>query len=251
MENNLEKIGAVILAAGMGKRMQSTMLKVMHTLHDKPLIDYVIGTVEKSGIERKPVVVVCAEDPSVQNFLGDRAEYVVQRERLGTGHAVSVAEEVLKDKVGHVVVLYGDMPFVKAESVHALVDKHLERENTLTLMTVSVSDFEGWREPFYVFGRIIRGADGNIVNSIEKKDCNEEQLNITEVNPCIYCFKSDWLWENLKKIKNQNAQKEYYLTDLVQMAIEQGEKISSIPVEPKEAIGINTKADLESAHDLN
>lgn len=250
MENNLEKIGAVILAAGMGKRMQSTMLKVMHTLHGKPLIDYTVSVVENAGIEKKPVVVVCEEDPSVQNFLGERAEYVVQRERLGTGHAVAVAEETLKGKVEHVVVLYGDMPFVKAESVRALVEKHISRDNTLTLMTVTVPDFEGWREPFYVFGRIIRGADGNIVNSIEKKDCTEEQLKVTEVNPCIYCFKSDWLWENLKNIKNKNAQQEYYLTDLIQMAIEQGEKISSIPVEPKEAIGINTKADLESAHSL-
>ncbi len=250
MENNLNKTGAVILAAGMGKRMQSAMLKVMHTLRGRPLIDYVVTTVEKSGIETKPVVVVCADDPAVQNFLGERADYVVQKDRLGTGHAVRMAEDCLKDKVGQVVVLYGDMPFISAESVKRLIARHLERNNTLSLITFIVPDFAEWRTAFKSFSRIIRGGDGHIVRDVQAKDAAEAELKIKELNPGVYCFQSDWLWKNLKKIETNNIQKEYYLTDLIQMAIEQGEKISSISIEPKEALGINTKEDLESAEKL-
>lgn len=232
----------------MGKRMQSTMLKVMHVLHDRPLVDYVVGTVEKSGIEKKPVVVVCADDPSVQNFLGDRAEYVVQKDRLGTGHAVSMTEEILKGKAENIVVLYGDMPFISPESIKRLIARHSERNNTVTMVTFTVPDFNDWRAPFNSFSRIIRGADGHIARDVQVKDATPSELEARELNPCIYCFKSDWLWENLKKVGTNNAQKEYYLTDLIQMAIGQGEKISSILIESKEALGINTKEDLETAH---
>lgn len=251
MENKLEQFGVVILAAGMGKRMQSTMLKVMHPLHNRPLIDYVVGTVEKTSVTTKPVVVVCATDPAVQDFLQNRAEYVVQHDRLGTGHAVAMAETKLKNKVENVVVLYGDMPFVSNESVARLMERHVERGNTITMVTFEVADFNDWRAAFKSFSRIIRGADGHIARDVQAKDASESELTIKELNPCIYCFDSAWLWENLKKIGTQNVQKEYYLTDLIQMAIEQGEKISSISIEPKEAVGINTKEDLESAHSLN
>lgn len=247
MVDTKPKIGLVILAAGLGKRMNSTKLKVMHDLNGKPLIDYVVQSAEVAVLDTKPVVVVCNDDPSVQNYLHDRAEYVVQVERLGTGHAVSMAESALRGKVDHVVVLYGDMPLISSVSIKALVERHVVRDNTLTMMTVTVSDFNDWRSAFYNFGRVIRGSDGHIARSVEKKDATPEEREIKELNPCIYCFKSDWLWENLKNLKNNNVQQEYYLTDLVQEAIKQHEKISSISIEPHEAIGINTQEDLAQA----
>lgn len=250
MENNVEQFGVVILAAGMGKRMQSTMLKVMHPLHGRPLIDYVVTTVEKTNSGMKPVVVVCNTDPSVQNFLQNRAEYVVQHDRLGTGHAVAVAEKTLRHTVGNVVVLYGDMPFISSESVSRLMERHVERKNTITMLTFVIDDFADWRSAFKSFSRIVRGSDGHIARDVQAKDATEAELQIKELNPCVYCFKADWLWENLKKIGTQNVQKEYYLTDLIQMAIDQGEKISSISIDPKEAMGINTKEDLETAHTI-
>ena len=250
MSNLTPNVRAVILAAGQGKRMNSTMLKVMHEVRGKPMIEYVVSTVEKAGLE-KPVVVVCATDPAVQNFLGNRAEYVVQKDRLGTGHAVSMAEPELNGRAENIVVLYGDMPFVSAESVKRLVERHQERDNTLTMMTFVVQDFEDWRAPFNSFSRIIRGADGHIVRDVQFKDATSEELEIKELNPCVYCFKSDWLWKNLKSLKNNNAQQEYYLTDLISEAIRQGEKISSVIIDPKEALGVNSQADLATAEQLN
>lgn len=249
--NNQNKIGIVILAAGKGKRMQSNMLKVMHELNGRPLIDYVVGAVEKSEVDGIPVVVVCAEDPSVQNFLGSRAEYVVQNERLGTGHAVSIVEEKLKGRVDTVVVLYGDMPFIKSESIKKLAERHLERNNKVTLMTAKVEDFNDWRAALSDYGRIIRGGEENhIIKIVEKKDATPEELEIRELNPAFFCFNADWLWENLKLLKNNNTQGEYYLTDLIGAAFDEGQKLSSVDIDPKEAIGINTKEHLETAQTI-
>lgn len=248
LSNNQNKVGVVILAAGKGKRMQSNMLKVMHELNGRPLVDHVVEAVEKSEIDGKPIVVVCAEDPAVQNFLGERAEYAIQKERLGTGHAVAITEEKLKDKVDTVVVLYGDMPFIKPESIRQLVERHKERNNKLTLMTVKVDDFNDWRVGLADYGRIIRGGEENhIIKIVEKKDATPEELEIKELNPAFICFDAAWLWENLKLLKNNNAQGEYYLTDLVGAAFAEGQKLSSVNIDPKEAIGINTKEHLETA----
>ena len=243
--------GIVILAAGKGKRMQSNILKVMHELNGRPLIDYSVGAVEGLGLEKKPVVIVCAEDDSVQKFLGDRVDYATQVERLGTGHAVAQAEELLRGKVSQVVVLYGDMPFVKTESIKRLIEKHLEKENKLTLMTVKVDDFADWRVGLYDYGRIVRDeSTGHIIKIVEKRDATPEQLEIKELNPAFFCFDADWLWENLRLLKNNNAQGEYYLTDLVGLAFAEGQKLSSVDIEPKEAVGINTKEHLETAQKI-
>lgn len=244
------KIGIVVLAAGKGKRMQSDTLKVMNELNGRPLIDYVVQVAENLDLAEKPIVVVRAGNPAVQNFLGDRAQYVEQEEQLGTGHAVGTAENILKDKVDHVVVLYGDMPFVTADSIKKLIDKHLEKNNELTLITVVVPDFNEWRANLYDYGRVVRGVDGHIVGIVEKKDAAPEQLEIKEVNTSFFCFKSDWLWENLQKLKNENAQGEYYLTDLVKLAFESGAKLSAVSVGSREALGINTKEHLEIARTI-
>ncbi len=245
-----DKIGVVILAAGKGKRMQSDRLKVMHEINGTPLVDFVVKAVERAGFSLKPVVIVCPDNPAVQNYLGDRADYVVQTEQLGTGHAVSMAESLFKDRAEQVIVLYGDMPFITTESIKKLAERQLERDNTLTMMTAIVPDFEDWRKNLMDYGRIIRGENGHIVKIVEKKDATPEELTAKEVNPSFFCFKADWLWENLKNLKNNNAQGEYYLTDLVKVAFDKKVKMSSIEIDSKEALGINTKEHLEIAQNI-
>ena len=241
-----KKIGIVILAAGKGKRMQSELPKVMHLLHEKPLIDYVVRSAEDLGI--KPVVVVPDDSNLVREYLGSRADYAVQTERLGTGHAVLMAEDALAGKADHVIVLNGDMPFITSQSLASLIDDHATRNNILTLMTVTVPDFRDWRSQFYDFGRIVRDERGEINKIVEKKDASPKELNILELNTNFFCFNAGWLWKNLKNLKNNNAAGELYLTDLVKAAFDEGVLLSSVNINAREAVGINTKEHLEIAH---
>lgn len=237
----------IILAGGKGKRMGGNIPKVLVSLCGKPLIAYVLDAVSESGVCQNPVIVVGYQGERVREALGDKYQYIVQKEQLGTGHAVSVCREKLQKQSENIFVLYGDMPFISPGDIQKILSHHLQSGSTLTMGTVVVNDFFGWKEVFYSYGRIIRDHDGNIFAIVELKDCSGEQKHITEVNPGYYCFRSDWLWENIHALSNQNAQNEYYLTDLVQIAIEQKEKVSSVRINPKSAYGINTQKHLETA----
>lgn len=243
-------VGAVILAAGKGTRLGSIDTpKVMLPIGGKPIVSYIVDTLKSVGFTQEQIcLVVGFAKEKVMEYFGDSVIYAVQAEQLGTGHAVGMAENALKDKVDDVVVLYGDMPFITAESIKRLITRHREQGDTVTLMTVTVPNFEGVYGSFGSFGRIVRSpSDGRIEKIVEQKDCSPEELGITEVNPFYICFRADWLWGNVKHIGNNNAQKEYYLNDLVRMVIESGEKISSIDVDAAEAIGINMLEDLQEA----
>jgi len=239
-------IGVVILAAGDGKRMQSDLPKVMHELHGMPLIGYVVTAVEKSGIADKIVVVVSPKHTLVQDYLGERAEYIVQEQQRGTGHAVGVARDVLTD-CDDVVVLYGDMPCISEGSLRELVLRHTSEENTMTMATTKVSDFLNENSVFSHFSRIIRDEFGLIIKDVQVKDATEEELGVKELNPSFYCFRASWLWKHIVDLKNNNAQKEMYLTDLIGIAIALGERVGSLSVNQNEAIGISTKEDIEKA----
>ncbi len=247
-DSDFKNIGVVILAAGQGKRMQSDLPKVMHLLNGRPLVDYVVGAVESLGV--KPVVVVGNSNTLVQDYLKDRVEYAVQAEQLGTGHAVASAENNLKGKVENVAVFYGDAPFVTSDSMTKLISKHIEENATVTMATFSIPDFSEWRQYFYDFGRVVRDEQGKIIKIIQKKDATEEELKILELDPSYFCFKSDWLWENLKNLKNNNAQGEYYLTDLIKIALDEGVNVVGVEIDLKESIGINTKDHLNMAQNI-
>ncbi|MFA5061560.1 MAG: NTP transferase domain-containing protein [Patescibacteria group bacterium] len=244
-QEQFTNVGAVILAAGQGKRMKSDLPKVLHQLKGKPIVDYVVRVVEGLGI--KPTVVVSNTNNLVRDFLGDRVNFAVQTEQLGTGHAVACAESLLKDKVGHIIVLYGDHPYLTSQSVAKLIKIHLDNNDIITMMTAVVPDFEDWRMPFYNFGRIVRDSDGRIAKIVEKKDATAEELEIKEINPAYFCFQADWLWKNLKNLKNNNAQQEYYLTDLVKQAIDDEQKTSSVLINAREALGVNSQEELQLA----
>jgi bifunctional UDP-N-acetylglucosamine pyrophosphorylase/glucosamine-1-phosphate N-acetyltransferase len=242
----MSKFAVVILAAGKGKRMGADLPKVLHLFQGRPFIVHLVDEVKKSGICERSTVVVCDEHNLVQKALGDSCDYVIQEEQLGTAHAVQCAEDFLSGTVENVLVLYGDHPLLKAETLRALRNLH-EKENhhSLSLMTTVLPDFSDWRSAFQGFGRIVRNQNGEIEKIIEFKDASEEEKKILEVNPMYCCFKANWLWENLKKIDNNNAQGEYYLTDLVQKAVEQGEKIAILQISNVECLGINRPEELE------
>ena len=208
------------------------------------MIDYLLESVEKSKIDERPVIIVGYEKELVMEELGDKYEYINQEQQLGTGHAVSLAKNYLKDEAENIIVLYGDQPFTTAETIQKLNEKQKLSGKKITMATVKVSDFEDWRSCFKNFSRIIRDENGKIIKDVQVKDANEEEKKITEVNPCYYCFDAAWMWEKLDTLKNDNMQKEYYLTDLIKIATTNNMEIESVEIEPREALGANTKDEL-------
>ncbi len=236
----------IILAGGKGTRMNHDHLpKVLVPVKGKPMIRYLLEAVRESGLDRRPIIVVGYKRKLVQSELGGDYDYAVQEEQLGTGHAVLCAKDHIKSAES-VLVLYGDNPYLSPKTIRKLAQKHSKSKNQITMATVKLPDFSDWRSFFYKnFSRIIRGEGGKILRSVEFKDTSEEEKKITEVNPCYFCFNSSWLLREIKKLKRHNAQKEYYLTDLVKIAIESGENIESILVDPSEALAVNSREELE------
>lgn len=241
----------VILAAGRSTRMNSGVPKVLTPFKGKPLIKHLLQNVEVSGIDPRPVVVVGYQADLVRNALGDRYVYVFQSEQLGTGHAVRCAEKIISPETDAIIVLYGDHPLVSASTIRRLKLLHEEEGGVLTMLTAKVEDFNEWRAPLVDFGRIVRDGRGSIRAIIEAKDATPEELTVREVNPAFFCFNALWLWRSLSQLNNKNVKGEYYLTDLVRLAIEGGERVVSLGISPLESIGVNTPEQLELASSLN
>ncbi len=239
----------VILAAGKGTRMGNPKVpKVLVMLKNKPLILYVLEEMEKINQLAKPVLVVGFGAGKVQQVLGNNYLYAFQDKQLGTAHALQAAKN--KVKAENILVLYGDMPFIKAESLKDLIKQHFKSGSKVSMLTAETKNFKGGNVSLEHYGRIIRSPVGDIAGIVEYKDATDVQRKLKEVNPGIYMFQTKWLWENLKKIENKNKQNEYYLTDIVQIALSQGEKINSILVDTKEVLGINSREDLQIAEQL-
>lgn len=245
------RIGIVILAGGQGRRMDSGDIpKVLVPLYGRPLISHLLHSIEAVRADTNPIIVVGYKAEMVRAALGNQFRYAEQTEQLGTGHALMQARALADDHYDHIVVLYGDHPHVPAEVINELIETHLRERATLSLMTVAVSDFDKWRQGLFNFGRVVRDANGNISRIVEKKDATPAEIEIKELNPAYFCFRSDWLWNNLSKLQNKNAQKEYYLTDLLEMAIKSGEKVASFTGDPLAALGVNTKEELRRLEEV-
>lgn len=227
--------------------MNCEIPKVLISLNSRPIISYLLDSVKNCNFLLKPVVVVGFRGELVKKEINDEAVYAVQEKQLGTGHAVLCAKNQVCPLSKNIVVLYGDMPNTKSETIKKLLEIHNSEKPAITMMTTKVPDFENEHSGFYGFGRVVRNESHNIKKIVEVKDANLEEQNLTEVNPSLFCFNASWLWENLPKINNNNAQGEFYLPDLVGMAIEQGQKISSLQIDPTECIGINTVEELKRA----
>ena len=245
----MEKYAAVILAAGKGTRMNegsaSPIPKVMFEIAGKPIIDWSVKLVCDAGIE-KIVLVVGYKKELVQEYFGDKVEYAVQEEQLGTGHAASMAKDVLADAAESIVIFGGDNPLFKPETVKKLMEIFDREKPTIAMLSVVSDSLTDW-----AFGRIVRDNSGEVVGIVEQKDCDEEQLKIKEGNPAFYIFDADWLWENISQLRSENAQNEIYLTDMIKIACEQGRRIVAMPVsEESEALGINTIEQQKQAEEI-
>ena len=195
---------ALILAAGKGTRMKSKFPKVLHKVGGVPMVEQVLRAVKAAGTQRQ-VVVVGFGGETVRDYLGDQAETVMQKEQLGTGHAVLQAEPLLQGEAGTLLVTCGDTPLVTKESFTALIDCHEQSGAAATVLTAHMPDPTG-------YGRVIRDEKGQVVKIVEQKDGTPEELAVDEVNAGIYCFDMSLLWDMLHNVTNDNAQGEYYLS---------------------------------------
>jgi bifunctional UDP-N-acetylglucosamine pyrophosphorylase / glucosamine-1-phosphate N-acetyltransferase len=243
------RVTVLVLAAGLGTRMKSTRAKVLHQLGGRPLIGHVLRTVAQLEPDRIVVVLGHQADEvkaaSIDALTGllaqDRLEFVLQSEQRGTGHAVLCAQEALSRSQGDVLVVYGDVPRIRADTLRELVKTHSQQENAATLITAIVNDPYG-------YGRIVRttGDDsGRFERIVEEKDASPNERKIKEINPGFYCFKTSSLLEALNHLNNDNAQGEYYLTDVPALALRSGAKVGTMTVATiEELMGINTRSEL-------
>lgn len=247
-------VALVILAAGEGKRMREAVKndlpKVLQPLRGKPLISHLIDGLQGAHVTWPPVIVIGYKGEKVQQELGPHYIYVWGKKLLGTGYAVLQTRTALEGKADHIVVLYGDHPLVPLTVVNAIVAAHVEHDNTITLATATVPDFDDWRAGLASYGRIIRDGNGKPQKIVEYKDATDEERAIREVNAGYYCFRASWLWSHLEQLQNNNAQGEYYLTDLLGVAIAEGERVEAVPIDPKAALGVNTFEDLRRVEGL-
>ncbi len=233
---------AIILAAGVSKRMNTQLAKVLHEVCGRPMLAYVLDACREIGIKRIYVVVGFSGEQVKEQFGGtDDIIWVEQTEQLGTAHAVSCCKVHLKDFEGQTLVLCGDGPMIRAQTLKVLIEKHQAAQSAATLATAVLDDPSG-------YGRIIRDRYGNMQGIVEDSDCTPEQLAIKEINPSNYLFNNKILFDALEQVKPDNVKKEYYLTDAVSGIIATGHKVVAITaVAPDEAIGINSRAQLSAA----
>jgi bifunctional UDP-N-acetylglucosamine pyrophosphorylase / glucosamine-1-phosphate N-acetyltransferase len=237
MNENLE---VIILAAGLGTRMKSATIKILHHAAGRPIIDYVLDlAAEVSG--RNPIVVVGHQREAVQQAIGDRARFAVQEQQLGTGHAVMQAAQLLESQHtpgGTVLILSGDVPLTRRETLQSLVEQHRREANALTLLSMKLD------QPA-MYGRIVRDADGTVMRIVEAKDASDAEKAIQEVNAGIYVFDSADLLANLRQLSTDNTQGEYYLTDLIGMIRNAGKRVGAVvAADPVEALGVNSRGEL-------
>jgi len=235
-----KELKVVILAAGKGTRMNSDLPKVLHKLNGKALLDFVLDESELLN-PKEIILIVGFKKEQVISHTQNRTnlKYVTQMEQLGTGHAVLQTEEILKNKEGHILILYGDVPNIKESTLRPIIDDHIISNRDLTLITAEIDDPTG-------YGRIIRDKNGNLLKIVEEKDCIDDERKIKEWNPGIYIFKIPEIFEILHNIKTNNASKEYYLTDAIGLAQQSDMQIKATKIaNSNEVIGVNTVDQLE------
>lgn len=233
-----EYVITVIMAAGKGTRMNSNRSKLVHKIYGKELVKRVVELAEKIGSD-EIVAVVGHLREQVQEVLGDSVKYAYQEELLGTGHAVMQAKKYLEGKKGKVVILYGDVPIIRPETLKGLINKSIKNKEYATLLTAKYENPTG-------YGRIIRDEGGNIKAIVEEKDADPLQKKIKEINSGIYCFDIEELLKALEKVNNNNSQGEYYLTDVIKIMNDEGLKTGAVIVEDNtEILGVNDRSQLE------
>ncbi|MCB9850747.1 MAG: NTP transferase domain-containing protein [Phycisphaerales bacterium] len=230
---------AIILAAGKSTRMKSELPKVLHEVCGRPMLAYVLDACRGAGVDRLVVVVGHRKEEVIATFAGDRdIEWVAQTEQHGTGHAALMCEKALGGFEGPVLTIAGDMPLIRQETCERVLAEAKRTEHAVTLATAVLDDPAG-------YGRIVRDGAGRLAAIVEHNDCTPEERAIREVNISYYCFDGARLFNILHKIGNDNAKKEYYITDTVTIALREGLGAGAVPAVPAEdALGINSRADV-------
>ena len=236
----MDKLKAVILAAGEGKRMKSKLPKVLHKVQGKAMVDWVIDTAKEAGAEDICVVVGHGKDKVISELSGRNIKFAIQSEQLGTGHAVMQAGNFIEENAD-IIVFYGDTPLITAQTIKKMLDFHRSENNSITIISVIIDNPSG-------YGHIIRDKNGLFVKNIEHKDANNEEKAIKEVNTGIYCFKGSALKKGLSLLKNDNVQKEYYLPDTLEIILADGGKVNAMVAnDAEEFLGVNSRVQLADA----
>ncbi len=234
---------AIILAAGAGTRMKSKKPKVLHEVCGIPMIEHVLRACESAGVSDSAVVIGHMAEDVRQKLSGRELQFALQMERLGTGHAAMQAVDKMPDQ-GTVLLLCGDTPLVRGETLLALIRQHNEEKNAVTVLTTSFDDPLG-------YGRIIKDDSEGLIGIVEEKDANEEERRIKEINSGIYCFDAESLKEALKGLENENSQGEYYLTDTVGILRGLGKRAGTHEIDDHmEILGVNNKVQLSKAEQI-
>jgi bifunctional UDP-N-acetylglucosamine pyrophosphorylase/glucosamine-1-phosphate N-acetyltransferase len=238
MKEGIPDLGVIILAAGLGKRMNSSLPKVLHCIGGKPLLSYPLKIAR--GLNSKKIAVVVGHGAeSVRQACSDEGiHWVLQEKQLGTGHAAGCAKEIFREFSGHLLILNGDVPLITRECLLRLLRHHDEENATLTFVTARLSDPYG-------YGRILRDAEGKVIGIVEEKEATDAEKKITEINAGIYAVSADFLFSALPGVTNSNRQQEYYLTDIVAAALKTGKRVGTVEAEDaREIMGINTREEL-------
>lgn len=239
---------AIILAAGEGSRMKSSLIKVMHKINGKVMLKYVIDASKKAGFDEKYVIVGNNKDKVIEEFSSDKSLKFIEQKigpdvPYGTGYAASLAKEHINED-DNVLVLFGDTPLVDEVVLKEFLDFHKKNDNNMTILS-SVLDDGG------AYGRIVRDKDNKLVKIVEQKDANSEELKIREINSGIYCFKGIDFLDAINNLKNDNAKKEYYLTDAVAYLLSKNKKVDAYISKDKNiALGVNNQVDLAEVEEI-
>lgn len=236
----MDKRFAVVLAAGQGTRMKSKLYKVLHPVCGKPMVEHVVDEALKLSLS-KLVTIVGHGAEEVKKQLGDKSEYALQAEQLGTAHAVKQAQPFLADEKGVTIVICGDTPLLTAETMEQMLKEHTQREAKATILTAVAEDPTG-------YGRIIRSENGAVQKIVEHKDASEEERLVTEINTGTYCFDNEALFRAIDQVSNENAQGEYYLPDVIEILKNEGETVAAYQTGNfQETLGVNDRVALSQA----
>ena len=234
----MNPLGVIVLAAGQGTRMKSSLPKVLHTLGRKPLFLYPLAIAQRLCPSKIVIVIGHGAESVRRSYPGSGVCWVVQEQQLGTGHAIRCAQESFEAFSGDILILSGDVPLIRQATLESMIGMHRKRHAALTLMTA-------WLDSPTGYGRILRNADGSIIGTVEERDACERDKQIQEVNAGVYVASADFLFAALEQVKNHNQQGEYYLPDIVAIGLAQNQKIATFRVDdPRETMGINTREEL-------
>jgi bifunctional UDP-N-acetylglucosamine pyrophosphorylase/glucosamine-1-phosphate N-acetyltransferase len=243
----MENLAVIILAAGKGKRMRSGLVKVLHPLLGRRMLGFSLECALDGLHSEKTVVVIGHQAEEVRAAFPDpRITFVEQKEQLGTGHAVAMTKPMFKDFPGTILILSGDTPLITAQTLWEMAKQHRHEKATLTILTAHRTDPTG-------YGRVLRGtgAAGKVLRVVEEKDATRQQQKIKEVNTGIYCVEAPFLFQAISVLRADNAQKEYYLPDIIEAALSKKKKVAAfIAPDALEVMGINTRAELAQAEDI-